>query len=333
MTRPEADTADTGHGPLVSVRGLRVAHRAAGFGGRPVTAVEDVSFDIGRGETFALVGESGCGKTTTARALLRLIDASAGTLRYDGRDLAALRGEALRRQRRRMQIVFQDPYTSLNPWHTVGDIVGEGLIVHGLARGDAAAARVGALLDEVGLPRDYVTRRPRDLSGGERQRVAIARALAVDPEFLVLDEAVSALDVTTQAQVLALIARLRDARHLTCLFIAHNLAVVQQVATTVAVMYRGRIVEQAPAHGLFARPRHPYTRALLDAVPVSDPRDRHTRVDLPPDAGAAPEPGCPFHPRCPHPAKDATCRAAAPPLQELEPGHLVACTKVTAAGL
>ena len=322
--------------PLLSVRDLRVRHQSSGFGiAKTTVAVDGVSFDIGRGDTFALVGESGCGKTTTARAVLRLIDVSGGTMRYDGDDLLAMRGETLRRHRKRMQIVFQDPFTSLNPRHTVGAIVGEGLIVHELARGSEVNARVAQLLQEVGLEPADATRRPAELSGGQRQRVAIARALAVDPEFLVLDEAVSALDVTTQAQVLALIARLRDARGLTCLFIAHNLAVVQQVATAVAVMYRGRIVEQGPTAALFETPAHPYTRAMLDAVPVSDPRDRRERTPLAgdPDAGGSLPPGCAFFPRCPHLAKDDACLAAVPDLHELADGHLVACTKAAAPSL
>ena len=269
--------------PLVSISGLVVRHQGGGlFSRQPAkTAVDGVSFDIARGETLALVGESGCGKTTTARALLRLIDADEGTIRYDNTDLRALKGEPLRRQRKHMQIVFQDPFTSLNPRHTVGTIVAEGLIVHNIATGAAAKARVATLLEEVGLSASDENRYPHELSGGQRQRVAIARALAVDPEFLVLDEAVSALDVTTQAQVLALILRLREARALTCLFIAHNLAVVQRVADRVAVMYQGKIVEVATSADLFAAPQHPYTRALLDAVPVSDPRDRKHRAPSP----------------------------------------------------
>lgn len=262
--------------PLVSVRGLRVEHRAAATWGRghTVVAVDDVSFDIARGATLALVGESGCGKTSTARAVLRLIPAAAGSISYDGADLLALDGEALRRHRKRMQIVFQDPYGSLNPRHTVRAIVAEGLIVHQIAPADQLTQRVVNLLEEVGLSASDLGRYPHELSGGQRQRVAIARALAVDPEFLVLDEAVSSLDVTTQAQVLALIAKLRDARQLTCLFIAHNLAVVQRVASDVAVMQGGRIVEHSPAAQLFAAPAHQYTRSLLDAVPTDDPRRR-----------------------------------------------------------
>ena len=317
-------------GALVSVRDLRVTHRVANvFGHQTTIAVHGVSFDVARGETLALVGESGCGKTTTARALLRLIDADAGTIQYDGIDLRAMRGEPLRRHRKRMQIVFQDPFTSLNPRHTVGAIVGEGLLVHDIARGADAAARVLRLLEEVGLSGDDVGRLPHELSGGQRQRVAIARALAVDPEFLVLDEAVSALDVTTQAQVLALIVKLRAARGLTCLFIAHNLAVVQRIATHVAVMYQGRIVEQAGCADLFNTPRHPYTRAMLDAVPVTDPRDRRDRVPLAGDPGSTSgaAAGCAFFPRCPHAAKDADCTRARPPLIEVAPGHLAACIK------
>jgi oligopeptide/dipeptide ABC transporter ATP-binding protein len=319
--------------PLVSVRGLRVVHRRAGlFARTETTAVDDIGFDIARGDTLALVGESGCGKTTAARAILRLIDTDAGTVAYDGTDLLALRGEALRRHRRHMQIVFQDPFTSLNPRHTVGAIIAEGLIVHGLARGVEAQARVSRLLDEVGLSASDASRYPHELSGGQRQRVAIARALAVDPEFLVLDEAVSSLDATTQAQVLALITQLRQARALTCLFIAHNLAVVQSIATSVAVMYQGRIVERAPVKAIFAAPAHPYTRAMLDAVPVSDPRDRRTRTPLAGDPGTAGDaggttPGCAFFPRCPHPAKDAACTTARPALHEVAPGHLAACIK------
>jgi ABC-type glutathione transport system ATPase component len=261
--------------PLLSVRDLRVEHRVAELGrARKVLAVDGVTFEIARGATLALVGESGCGKTTIARAVLRLIEVSAGAVTYDGIDLLALKGEPLRRHRKRMQIVFQDPYTSLNPRHTVHAIVAEGLIVHNLAPRDQLASRVSRLLEEVGLSTSDLHRYPHELSGGQRQRVAIARALAVNPEFLVLDEAVSALDVTTQAQVLALFAKLRDARALTCLFIAHNLAVVQQVATSVAVMQKGRIVEHAPATQLFSAPAHPYTRALLDSVPTHDPRNR-----------------------------------------------------------
>lgn len=323
--------------PLVSVRDLRVRHRTTGLFGpaRVTTAVDGVSFDVMRGETLALVGESGCGKTTTARAILRLVNAESGRITYGTTDLLSLRGEALRRHRKHMQIVFQDPYTSLNPRHTVGAIVGEGLVVHDIARGAEADARVARLLEEVGLDAEDARRYPHELSGGQRQRVAIARALAVDPEFLVLDEAVSALDVTTQAQVLALITALRDARGLTCLFIAHNLAVVQQVATRVAVMYRGRLAEVAPTAEIFSARAHPYTRALFDAVPVSDPRARTDRQLLAGDPGTdgTPPSGCAFATRCPHPARDAACTATPPALTEVAAGHLVACHKAAPASL
>lgn len=266
--------------PLVAVRGLRVRYperRRWRGRERQTPAVDDVSFTIDRGETLAFVGESGCGKTSTARAVLRLIEPEAGEISFGGENLLALRGEALRRCRRRMQVVLQDPYASLNPRMTVGGAIAEGLIVHGIAEGARAASRVIELLDEVELAADLATRYPLELSGGQRQRVAIARALAVDPEFIVLDEAVSALDVTTQAHILALFERLRRARALTTLFIAHNLAVVQQVAQRVAVMHRGRIVEMASAEEIFARPAHAYTQELLAAVPVPDPAQARRR--------------------------------------------------------
>jgi oligopeptide/dipeptide ABC transporter ATP-binding protein len=319
--------------PLVSVRNLRVRYaerrRWRGARGRTPAAVEDVSLDIERGTTLALVGESGCGKTTTARALLRLIEPEAGELRFDGADVLALHGEPLRRHRRRMQMVFQDPFTSLDPRLSVGDAIAEGLRAHALADGEAARTRVAQVLAEVELSEGDAARYPHELSGGQRQRVAIARALALDPEFLVLDEAVSALDVTTQARVLALFSRLAATRGLTVMFIAHNLAVVQQVADSVAVMYRGRVVEHATAARLFTAPRHPYTQALLSAVPVPDPAVRPHRIMLPDDSVAGPPApdGCPFFPRCPHASKDAACLAAVPSLTRAGVDHHVACVK------
>jgi ABC-type glutathione transport system ATPase component len=254
--------------PLLSVQGLRVRYgRTATSSAVQVNAVDDVSFEIRRGDTLALVGESGSGKTTTARAVLRLVPADAGRVEFDGVEFNGLHGEALRRMRRRMQIVFQDPYSSLNPRIRIGDAIAEGMLVHGLASRDEARSRAAGLLTEVGLSAVDVMRYPHELSGGQRQRVAIARALAVEPDFLVLDEAVSALDVTTQDRILQLFESIRKARGLTCLFIAHNLAVVQRVATTVAVMNAGQIVEMASAAQLFASPQHPYTRALLAAIP------------------------------------------------------------------
>ena len=319
--------------PLVEVRDLAVRFPVrGGWLGRvtgAVHAVQHVSLDVARGETLALVGESGSGKTTTGRAILRLLEPSAGTVRFDGIDLATLDARALRTLRRRMQLVFQDPYASLNPRLTVGEAVSEGLVVHGLARGRGADARGAALLEEVGLRPEFAARRPHELSGGQRQRVGIARALAVAPEFVVLDEPVSALDVSVQAQVINLLARLQRDRGLTYLFIAHDLGVVEHLATRVAVMYLGRLVELAPTAPLFAQPRMPYTQALLSAIPVADPGAPRERIVLAgePPSPAAPPPGCVFHPRCHHPARDAACTRLVPPLEEKAPGHWAACLK------
>ena len=241
-------------------------------------AVSGVSFDIARGETLALVGESGSGKTTTGRAILRLIEPTSGSVHFDGTDVLALDRDPLRKLRRRMQIVFQDPFTSLDPRMTIGRAVREGIEAHQIAEGSDADARVARALEEVGLNKSDVSKLPHEFSGGQRQRIAIARALALEPEFVVLDEAVSALDVTVQAQVLALLMQLQRDRGLTYLFIAHNLAVVEQIATRVAVMYLGRIVELAEAKVLYAQPQHGYTKALLSAVPVPDPRVKKTRL-------------------------------------------------------
>ncbi len=294
-----------------------------------VKAVDGVSFDIAPGETLALVGESGCGKTTTGRAILRLIEPTSGSVVFDGADMLALRGEALRRIRRHMQIVFQDPYGSLNPRMTIGAAIREGLIVHQLAEGAAADARVATLLDEVGLRPEYAARYPHEFSGGQRQRVGIARALAVEPSFIVCDEPVSALDVSVQAQVVNLLRDLQRDRGLAYLFIAHDLAVVAHMADRVAVMYLGRIVELAPRRALFTTPLMPYTQALLSAVPVPDPTSTRKRILLPgePPSPANPPSGCVFHPRCPHPAKDEACTRIVPVLEEKAPGHFVACIK------
>lgn len=254
--------------PLLSVRDLRVRYRRrAGTSTDVLNAVDGVSFEMRKGDTLALVGESGSGKTTAARAVLRLVPVDAGRVEFDGVVITDLRGEALRRTRRRMQIVFQDPYSSLNPRMRIGDLIAEGLLVHGMASSGEAQSRAARLLGEVGLQASDVSRYPHELSGGQRQRVAIARALAVEPDFLVLDEAVSALDVTTQDRILQLFERIRDSRNLTCLFIAHNLAVVQRIATVVAVMNAGQIVEMGPVAEIFGSPQHPYTKALLAAVP------------------------------------------------------------------
>jgi len=319
--------------PLLAVGNLRKDYpgprRWLGLG-RPqhvVHAVASVSFAIAPGETLALVGESGCGKSTVARIILRLIPATGGSVEFDGRDMLALRGRELRALRRRLQIVFQDPYGSLNPRMTVRQTLREPLDIHRIATGGARDERVRSLLAEVGLGSELADAYPHELSGGQRQRVGIARALAVEPALVVCDEPVSALDVSVQAQVLNLLADLRAHRRLTYLFIAHDLAVVRHIADRVAVMYLGRIVEEAPAPTLYAQPRHPYTRALLSAVPVPDPAAQRTRVTLqgdPPSPANAPS-GCPFHPRCPHPAKNDRCRTELPVLRELAPAHRAAC--------
>ena len=318
---------------LVEVQGL-VKHfpgERGWFGlGRPravVRAVDGVSFAITRGQTLGLVGESGCGKSTTGRAILRLIEPDAGRVTIDGKDVLALGARGLRALRRRMQIVFQDPYGSLNPRMTVRQTLAEPLAIHRIANGPDAERRVAALLEEVGLDPGFGRSYPHELSGGQRQRVGIARALSVEPQFLVLDEPVSALDVSVQAQVLNLLADLQQRRRLTYLFIAHDLAVVKHIADQVAVMYLGRLVERAPASALYAAPRHPYTISLLSAVPVPDPTAQRQRIVLAGDvpSPAHPPPGCPFHPRCPHPKKNARCRTEPPALREVAPGQLAAC--------
>lgn len=292
-----------------------------------VRAVDGVSFTIPSGKTLGLVGESGSGKTTVARTLLRLTEPTGGSFRLEGDDVFGLPPTRLRALRRRMQIVFQDPYSSLNPRMTVRQTLREPLEIHRLARGAEREARLRALLAEVGLTADLADRFPHELSGGQRQRVGIARALSVEPRFLVCDEPVSALDVSVQAQVLNLLADLQRNRGLTYLFIAHDLAVVKHIADDVAVMYLGRIMELAPAPALYSRPRHPYTRALLSAVPEPDPGAARQRLVLQGDAPspARPPSGCPFHPRCPHPAKNERCRTERPALREVEPGHPAAC--------
>jgi peptide/nickel transport system ATP-binding protein/oligopeptide transport system ATP-binding protein len=292
-----------------------------------VRAVDGVSFAIAAGKTLGLVGESGSGKTTVARTLLRLTEPTAGTFHLGDADVFTLAPAPLRRLRRRMQIVFQDPYGSLNPRMTVRQTLVEPLIIHQLASKPDRAGRVAALLEEVGLDAGLTDRYPHELSGGQRQRVGIARALSVEPQFLVCDEPVSALDVSVQAQVLNLLADLQRKRGLTYLVIAHDLAVVKHVADDVAVMYLGRIVERAPAATVYSLPRHPYTRSLLSAVPVPDPQAQTQRIVLQGDvpSPANPPPGCAFHPRCPHPAKNDRCGTEVPSLRQVAPDQLVAC--------
>lgn len=293
----------------------------------PLRAVNDVSLTIARGEALGLVGESGSGKTTLGRCILRLIQPTSGTIRFDGVDVLALGPKDLRVMRRRIQIVFQDPYGSLNPRMTVGAAVREPMVVHGIVSKCEAHDRAAALFEEVGLDPSYGDKYPHELSGGQRQRVGIARALSVEPEFLVLDEPVSALDVSVQAQVLNLLADLHEGRGLTYLLIAHDLAVVRHVADRVAVMYLGRIVELAGAQDVFARPLHPYTTSLLSAVPKPDPSTDTKRIVLDGDMPSPqkPPPGCAFHPRCPYQKKNQRCQTELPALGELTPGRSVAC--------
>jgi oligopeptide/dipeptide ABC transporter ATP-binding protein len=293
-----------------------------------VKAVDDVSFDIRAGETLGLVGESGCGKTTTGRCILQLERPTSGAVVFEGRDLVGLEERELRAVRRRMQVIFQDPFSSLNPRMTVGQIIAEPLAVHGVVRDPAArAVRVKDLLARVGLLPQHARRYPHELSGGQRQRVGIARALAVEPSLIICDEPVSALDVSIQAQIINLLEDLQTELGLTYLFVAHDLAVVRHISDRVAVMYLGRIVEVADRKDLYENPLHPYTRALLAAVPIPDPEleASRPRVVL---AGEVPSPlnppaGCVFHPRCPI-AVDR-CRAEIPPLREVSPGHWAAC--------
>jgi oligopeptide/dipeptide ABC transporter ATP-binding protein len=291
--------------PLLEVRDLRtyfpirrglLSHTVG-----HVKAVDGVSFDIAAGKTLGLVGESGCGKTTVGRTILRLIPATAGTVRYRGNDFFAPRGKQLRQLRRHLQIVFQDPVSSLNPRMTVGNIIGEPIEVHGIARGRERNELVASLLSRVGLDPSYAARYPHEFSGGQRQRIGIARAISLNPDFIVCDEPVSALDVSIQSQILNLLDDLQRERNIAYLFIAHNLAVVQHFSDEVAVMYLGRIVEQAEARELYRNPKHPYTASLLSAVPEPNPRPTKKRIVL---AGEVPSPanpptGCPFHPRCP----------------------------------
>jgi peptide/nickel transport system ATP-binding protein len=321
-------------GELVEVRDLKVHFpitrgvifdRVVGH----VLAVDGVDLTIRRGQTYGLVGESGCGKSTLGRALLQLIPVTAGSVRFDGVELTELTGEQMRAMRQRMQMIFQDPVSSLDPRQNVESILTEGLAAHGVGA-DRAERRemISQTLDSVGLPRWALSRYPHEFSGGQRQRIGIARALALGPDLIIADEPVSALDVSIQAQVINLLDQLQDSLGLTYLVIAHDLAVVRHISDTVGVMYLGGLVEEAPSDLIYDEPLHPYTRALMSAVPVPDPEveDRRERIlltgDLP--SPANPPPGCRFHTRCPW-AQPQRCADERPPLREARPGHLVAC--------
>ena len=291
-----------------------------------VKAVDDVSLTVPPGETVGLVGESGCGKTTLGRAIIRLLEPTAGSVTFEGEDITTLEGAALRERRRRFQMIFQDPVGSLNPRMTVGQIIGEALDIHHLVADETAReARIGQLLKDVGLNPQHAQRYPHEFSGGQRQRIGIARALAVEPKLIVCDEPVSALDVSVQAQIINLLQDLQREHGLAYLFIAHDLAVVEHISHRVVVMYLGKVGETAPSKAVVTQPKHPYTQALLSAVPVVDPDSKRQRIVLPGDVPSPinPPSGCPFHPRCP--VAEARCKTEVPALREVSAGHFAAC--------
>jgi len=332
MNEDFMSTNGDGSGDLVQIRDLQmhfpvtkgiILQRQVGA----IKAVDGVSFNIKKGETLGLVGESGCGKSTTGRAILQLYRPTGGSVIFHGTDLTKLKGEDMRRMRRKVQMIFQDPYASLNPRMTVGDIIGEPIKVHGLRQGKEVRVRVQELLQLVGLNPYFINRYPHEFSGGQRQRIGVARALAVEPEFVVCDEPVSALDVSIQAQIINLLEDLQDRLGLTYLFIAHGLAVVKHISDRVAVMYLGKIVELAEGRELYSLPMHPYTQALLSAVPIPDPKveKRRKRIILEGDVPSPlnPPSGCHFHTRCPIAIEK--CKVEEPPFMDYGNGHFAAC--------
>ena len=332
------NVSENGGDPILVVEGLKKYYPVRGgiLGGKigEVRAVDGVSFTVREGETLGLVGESGCGKSTLGRALNRLEEPTEGTVLFEGKDLAHASGKELFRLRRDIQMIFQDPYSSLNPRMTIGEIVREPLLVHRVGTRAEQVEKGRELLEVVGLPEDTLGRYPHEFSGGQRQRVGLARALTLEPKLVIADEPVSALDVSVQSQVLNLMVRLQRERNLTYVFISHDLSVVEYISDTIAIMYLGRIVEMGPVETIFERAAHPYTRALIEAIPVPDPRQSHEVKLLEGEAPSAlsPPPGCPFHPRCPFAI--AACSEALPALEAVEASeedrgreHLAACIR------
>jgi len=326
--------SETNGNVLISMQGLKVHYRLGGglfSAARTVKAVDGVSLDIQKGETLGLVGESGCGKSTLGKAILRLTEPTGGKVFYNGKDLAHLPQSAMREQRKHLQMIFQDPYASLNPRMTVGNIIGEPIRTFGLSKGGRVETQVQELMETVGLSRRFIRRYPHEFSGGQRQRIGIARALAVDPEFIVADEPISALDVSIQAQIMNLMERLQAEKGLTYLFISHDLRAVRHLSDRVAVMYLGRIVELANGKEIYRDPLMPYTKALISAVPVPDPEieAKRERIILKGDVPSPinPPSGCPFHTRCPFAIDD--CKKIVPSLTEIKPRHYAACIRIS----